>query len=68
MLAVVTASQKIYVGQDCSAYEMWNNLEAIHEVTGHTTIINYIHLLFKCNVEEGNDIIEHLSNLKVTFE
>jgi hypothetical protein len=47
---------------------MWDNLEAIHEVTGHTTIINYIHLLFKCNTEEGDDILEHLSNLKVTFE
>jgi len=47
---------------------MWDNLEAIHKATGYTTIINYICLLFKCNAEEGDDIIEHLSNLKVTFE
>ena len=64
----LAALQKIHVGQDCSAHEMWDNLEAIHEATGHTTIINYVRLLFKCNVEEGDDIIEHLSNLRVTFE
>jgi hypothetical protein len=64
----LAASQKIHVGQDCSAHEMWDNLEAIHEATGHTTIINYVRLLFKCNTEEGDDIIEHLSNLRVTFE
>jgi hypothetical protein len=64
----LAALQKIHVSQDCSAHKMWDNLEAIHEVMGHTTIINYICLLFECNVEEGDDIIEHLSNLRVTFE
>jgi len=64
----ITASQKVHVGQDCSAHETWDNLDAINEVTGHTTIINYVRVLFKCNVEEGDDILEHLSHLKVTFE
>jgi hypothetical protein len=64
----ITTLQKVHIGQDCSAYQMWDNLEAIHEVRGQTTIINYVHLLFKCNVEEGDDILKHLSNLKVTFE
>jgi hypothetical protein len=64
----LTALQEIHVSQDCSAHKMWDNLEAIHEVTGHPTIINYIRLLFKCNMEEGDDIIEHLLNLKVTFK
>jgi hypothetical protein len=64
----LTALQKIHISQDCSAHEMWDNLEAIHKVIGHTTIINYVHLLFKCNVEEGDNIIEHLSNLKGTFK
>ncbi len=35
---------------------------------GHTTIINYVCTLFKCNAEEGDNILEHLLNLKVTFE
>src|SRR5216683_4409574 len=47
---------------------MWDNLDAINEVMGHTTIINYVRVLFKCNVEEGDDILEHLLHLKVTFE
>jgi len=47
---------------------MWDNLEAIYEVTGHTTIINYVHMLFKCNMEDGDDILEHLSNLRVILE
>src|SRR6266851_876446 len=64
----ISASQKIHVGQDCPAHEMWDNLEAIYEVTGHTTIINYVRTLFKCNVEDGDNILEHLSNLRLTFE
>jgi hypothetical protein len=62
----ISNSQKIHVGHDLMASDMWSNLEAIHEVTGHTMIINYIHTLFKCTAEEGDDIIEHLNNLKVT--
>jgi len=64
----ISASQKIHVSQDCPAHEMWDNLEAIYKVTGHTTIINYVHALFKCNVEDGDNILEHLLNLRVTFE
>ena len=64
----IATSQKIHVGYDLTAHEMWCNLEAIHEVTGHTTIINYIRTLFKCNAEEGDDIVEHLNNLKKTWE
>ena len=62
----ISAPQKVHAGQEGSAFEMWCNLEAIHEVTGHTTIINYVCTLFKCNAEEGDDILDHLSNLKVT--
>jgi hypothetical protein len=47
---------------------MWSNLEAIHEVTSHTTIINYICTLFKCNAKEGDDIVKHLNTLKTTWE
>jgi hypothetical protein len=57
-----------HVGQDLTAYQMWSNLEAIHKVTEHTTIINYIHTLFKCNAEEGDDIVKHLNTLKTTWE
>ena len=64
----ISAPQKVYIGQDCSAHEMWDNLEAINKVMGHITIINYIHMLFKCNAEEGDDILKHLSHLKVTFK
>jgi hypothetical protein len=63
----VSSSQKVHVGQDsASAFQMWSNLKAIFEVSSHTTIINYVRLLFKCNAEEGDDILEHLKNLKVT--
>ncbi len=62
----ISTSQTIYVGHDLTASDMWSNLEAIHKVTGHTTIINYIRMLFKCTAKEGDDIVEHLNTLKVT--
>jgi len=31
-------------------------------------IINYICTLFKCNAEKGDDIVEHLNILKITWE
>jgi hypothetical protein len=64
----ISIPQTIHVGQDLTAQQMWSNLEAIHEVTSHTTIINYICTLFKCNTEEGGDIVEHLNTLKTTWE
>jgi len=33
----ILSSQKVHTGQDSTAHEMWNNLEAIHETRGHTT-------------------------------
>jgi len=64
----IGTSQKIHIGYNLTAHEMWCNLKAIHKVTGHTTIINYIHTLFKCNTKEGDNIVEHLNNLKKTWE
>jgi len=64
----ISASQKVYVGQDNKSYEVWRNLEAIHEVTGNTTIITWIRMLFKCTADEGDDIKEHLNNLKMIWE
>ena len=40
----------------------------IHKVTGHTTIITWIQTLFKCTAEEGDNIKEHLNNLKIIWE
>jgi len=64
----ISIPQTIHVGQDLTAYQMWSNLEAIHKVTEHTTIINYIYTLFKCNAKEGDDIVKHLNTLKTTWE
>jgi hypothetical protein len=64
----ISASQKVYAGQDNKSYEVWRNLEAIHEVTGNMTIITWIRTLFKCTAEEGDDIKEHLNNLKMIWE
>jgi len=64
----ISTVQKIHVGQDNMAYEVWRNLKAIHEITSHTTIITWIRTLFKCTAEEGDDILEHLSNLKTIWE
>lgn len=64
----ISAPQKVHAGQEGSAFEMWCNLKAIYEITGHTTIINYICMLYKCNLEKGDNILEHLSNLKVTWK
>jgi hypothetical protein len=61
----ISVSQKVYVGQDNKSYKVWRNLEAIHEVTGNMTIITWIWTLFKCMVEEGDNIKEHLNNLKM---
>jgi len=35
----ISTVQKIHVGQDNMAYEVWRNLEVIHEITSHMTII-----------------------------
>ena len=64
----ILTAQKVHAGQDNSAYEVWRNLEVIHEITGHTTIITWIQTLFKCTAEEGDDVLEHLSNLKTIWE
>jgi hypothetical protein len=64
----ISASQKVYTGQDNKSYEVWRNLEEIHEVTGNTMIITWIQMLFKCTAEEGDDIKEHLNNLKMIWE
>jgi hypothetical protein len=64
----ISASQKVYAGQDNKSYEVWRNLKAIHEVTGNMMIITWIQTLFKCTAEEGNDIKEHLNNLKMIWE
>ena len=56
------------MGQDNKSYEVWRNLEVIHEVTGNTMIITWIWTLFKCIAEEGDDIREHLNNLKIIWE
>ena len=40
----------------------------IHGVTGNTTIITWIRMLFRCIAEEGDDIKEHLNNLKDIWE
>ncbi len=64
----ILTAQKVHVGQNNTAYEVWRNLEVIHEITSHTTIITWIWTLFKCTAEEGNDILEHLNNLKMIWE
>jgi hypothetical protein len=64
----ISALQKVYAGQDNKSYEVWRNLEAIHKVTGNTTIITWIWTLFKCTADEGNNIKEHLNNLKMIWE
>ncbi len=64
----ISVAQKVHTGQDNLAYEVWKNLEAMHKVMGHTTVITWICTLFKCTAEEGNDILQHLNNLKVNWE
>jgi len=64
----ISSSQKVYAGQDCSAHEMWNNLVAIHETVGPTTILMYVRALFECIAEKEDDILEHLDNLTDTWE
>jgi hypothetical protein len=57
----ISDSQKVYAGQDNKSYEVWRNLEAIHKVTGNTTIITWIRTLFKCTANEGDDIKDQQS-------
>jgi hypothetical protein len=64
----ITTVQKIHVSQDNTAHEVWRNLEMIHEVTGNTTIITWIWTLFRCIMDEGDDIKGHLNSLKVIWE
>jgi len=64
----ISTVQKVHVGQDNSAYEVWRNMEVIHEITGHIMIITWIWTLFKCTAKEGDDVLEHLSNLKTIWE
>jgi hypothetical protein len=40
----------------------------LHEATGNTTIITWIRMLFRCIVDEGDDVKDHLNNLKIIWE
>lgn len=64
----ISPSQRVYAGSDCSAHEMWSNLEIIHETAGPATITAYVRELLNCTAEEGDDTLEHLNDLRAIWE
>ena len=58
----------VYVGQCETAFAIWQSLEAIHEATGHQTIITVIRNLFHTVADESVNISDHLNILKTNWE
>jgi hypothetical protein len=62
------SSEMVHVGQCTTAHAMWQNLEAIHKLKGHQTIIAIIQNLFCTVANEEMNVTEHLNTLKVYWE
>src|SRR6267142_992881 len=60
----IASLQKVHVSRCKTACEMWQNLTAVHELKGHQTLVTFMGNLYRCNAEDGNNIVEHIAKLK----
>ena len=68
ILNTITSTEMVHVGQCRTAQAVWENLEAIHELKGHQTIVSIIQNLFHKKAKEGSNINEHLGKLMEYWE
>jgi len=60
----IASSQKVHVSRCKTACEMWQNLATVHESKGHQTLVTFMCNLYRCNAEDGDNIVEHITKLK----
>ena len=60
----IMSSQKVHVSRCKTACEMWQNLTTVHESKGHQTLVAFMCNLYRCNAEDGDNIVEHIAKLK----
>src|SRR6267142_159062 len=60
----IASSQKVHISHCKTACEMWQNLATVHESKGHQTLVAFMHNLYRCNAEDGDNIVEHIAKLK----
>src|SRR6267142_5462906 len=60
----IASSQKVHISHCKTAREMWQNLTTVHESKGHQTLIAFMRNIYRCNAEDGDNIVEHITKLK----
>jgi hypothetical protein len=61
-------SQMVHISQCTTAHEMWRSLVAVHDPKDHHTMISYFRCLFHTTANDGDDIVEHLTKLKLYWD
>jgi len=60
--------QKFHTANCNTAYEMWSNLQAIHQSYGDQTENQLMCKLMEMKAKDGNDIIKHLAKIKQLWD
>jgi len=60
--------QKIHIANCNTAYEMWSNLQAIHQSCGDQTENQLMCKLMEMKAKDGNNIIKHLAKIKQLWD
>ena len=68
ILTNISDTEMIYVGHLKTTNAIWQGLAAIHETTGHQTVIAIIRNLFHTIAGDDTNITEHLTSLKTYWE
>lgn len=61
-------SQMVHIGQCTTAHEVWRDLVAVHDPKDYHTMISYFRCLFHTTANDGDDILEHLTKLKLYWD
>jgi hypothetical protein len=64
----ILKDQMVHVTRLNTAHAIWQSLQAIHETRDYQVAISIQHTLFRQCVSDGNDIIDHLVQLKWDWE
>jgi len=64
----ISKDQMVHVTRLNTAYEIWQSLQAIHETKDYQIAISIQRTLFRKCASDGDDIVEHLTQLKRDWE
>ena len=64
----IASSQEMHMHGCSTAQKMWNSLHHIHESTNCLVHTEKIHSICAVRLQEGGDVIDHLTKLKNTWE